>query len=116
MQMRIIRQLSAACVAAAALAASANANAQNNDYHATIHSANWVFGNADNGGAAIIRADILHQTCNTFVQDFATHEMWYMTDESNLSLLRRFSVWRARAAGAIGVPRRERAMAKWASG
>jgi hypothetical protein len=84
MQMRIIRQLSAACVAAVALAASANANAQNNDYHATIHSANWVFGNADNGGAAIIRADILHQTCNTFVQDFATHEMWYMTDESNL--------------------------------
>ena len=33
-----------------------------------------------------------------------------------LALLRRFSVWRARAAGAIGVPRRERAMAKWASG
>ncbi len=80
MHMSIVRQLSVACVAAAALTASANAGA---DYHAYIHSANTVYGTADNGGAAIIRADILHQTCNTFVHDFVTHEMWYMTDSSN---------------------------------
>jgi hypothetical protein len=78
--MHIVRPLSAVCVAAAALTASVNANATNH-YHATAHS-DWVFGNADNGAAAIIRADILHQTCNTFVQDFVTHEMWYMTDSS----------------------------------
>ena len=35
---------------------------------------------------------------------------------ATLTLLRRFSAWRARDAGAIVVLRRERAMAKWASG
>lgn len=79
MHMSIVRQLSAACVATAALTASANANA---DYHATVHSLNTVYGTADNGGAVIIKTNILHQTCNTFVHDFATHEMWYMTDSS----------------------------------
>ena len=38
------------------------------------------------------------------------------SEDVALALLRRFSAWRTRDAGALGVPRRERAMAKWASG
>jgi hypothetical protein len=73
------RQLSAACVAAAALTASVDASAH---YYAFVHSAN-ISGPGDDGASVIIKTNILHQTCNTFVQDFATHEMWYMTDSSN---------------------------------
>lgn len=80
MHMSIVRQLSAACVAAAALTASANANADH--YHATVHSANTVYGSGDNGAAVVIKTNILHQTCNSFVHDFVTHEMWYRTDSS----------------------------------
>lgn len=77
--MHIVRPLSAACVVAAALTASANASATS--WHATVHSG-AVTGTADDGGAVILNTSVLHQTCNTFVQDFDTHEMWYMTDSS----------------------------------
>jgi hypothetical protein len=77
--MHIGKPLSAACVAAAALTASASADAH---YYATVHSVENIYGPADNGAAIILRTNSLHQTCNTFVQDFVTHEMWYMTDDS----------------------------------
>jgi hypothetical protein len=78
MDMHIARQLSAACVGAAALTASVNANA---DYHGYVHSA-FISGPADNGSAVVLKTNILHQTCNSFVHEFDTHEMWYMTDSS----------------------------------
>jgi hypothetical protein len=78
MHMPIVRQLSAACVATAALTASVNANAH---YYGYVHSAT-ISGPADDGASIIIKTNILHQTCNTFVQNFDTHEMWYKTDSS----------------------------------
>ena len=80
--MHIVRPLSATCVAAAALTASTHASADEIHYRAYLHSTDWIYGAADNGAAAILRTDILHQTCNSFVNDFDTHEMWYMTDSS----------------------------------
>lgn len=82
MHLPIPRQLSAVCVATAGLTATVSASAEPPHYHATVHTSNPEYGPADDGASVLIKTNVLHQTCNTFVHDFVTHEMWYETDDS----------------------------------
>src|SRR4029077_8983213 len=80
MRVPLVTWLSTVCVTVAALTASANAAADRRYYG--ILQSSLMNGDADDGAFVNIDTSILHSTCNTIIDDFVDHEMWYFTDSS----------------------------------